>query len=215
MYIYERMTKNAISAQPDMTVSKVYQIMKETRHSQLPVINENLEIIGLITEKTLAEINPTNSSSALKEYEINYLLSHTKIYEIMQTGVFKINKNKSIEDGALLMKENHIGFLPVTNDDNTLAGVITRFDIFKAFIEIMGIKEPGTRISILYNNNLSDFYKIIDIIRQYNLEIKNINNFNSKGKSEIIIKLSNSNVTDLIKKLENENFKIISTNQQH
>ncbi|MFR5772541.1 MAG: CBS domain-containing protein [Lachnospirales bacterium] len=68
------------------------------------------KLIGLVTEKLLAEVNPSSATS-LSVYEINYLLSKTKVQDIMKTGIFKINKDALIEDAAIIMKENRISSL--------------------------------------------------------------------------------------------------------
>ena len=124
MYVQERMTRRPTVVLPDYSVAKAYQLMQEGRYSQLPVVDSDNKLIGLVTEKLLAEVNPSSATS-LSVYEINYLLSKTKVKDIMKTGIFKIDKNALLEDAALLMKENRISSLPVT-DGEYLVGIITR-----------------------------------------------------------------------------------------
>lgn len=214
MYIYERMTKNVCTVQPDFPVSKAFQILTEQKHSQLPVIDKNNKLIGLVTEKLLAEVNPSKATS-LSVYEISYLLSKTKVKDIMKTGVFKINQNKLIEDAALIMKENLIGSLPVVDDDNNLVGIVTRVDIFKAFIEIMGVKDQGTRIAIQTHDNIGTLADIANIIKDFNINIKHISNFNDTEHSEIIIKLSSLDVEPLLYELKKHGYEITSVTKQN
>ena len=96
MYVHERMTRRPTVVLPDYSVSKAYQLMTEGRFSQLPVVDSDNKLIGLVTEKLLAEINPSSATS-LSVYEINYLLSKTKVNDIMKTGVFKIDKDALLE----------------------------------------------------------------------------------------------------------------------
>ena len=54
--------------------------MTEGHYSQLPVVDSDNKLIGLVTEKLLAEVNPSSATS-LSVYEINYLLSKTKVQD--------------------------------------------------------------------------------------------------------------------------------------
>lgn len=214
MFVYEKMTKNVQTVKPSYTVSKAFQILTETGHSQLPVIDDNNKLIGLVTEKLLAEVNPSKATS-LSVYEINYLLSKTKVSDIMKTGVFKINQNKLIEDAALTMKENRIGSLPVVNDENELVGIVTRVDIFKAFIDILGVKVPGTRISLKASEKVGELAEISQIIAKYNINIKNISNFATNFGRELIIKLDTFETNDLIEELKQKGYEIISVSSEN
>ena len=203
------MNGNAVTADPDFSVSKAFQIMTNTKHSRLPVVDSNGRLLGLITEKLLAEVNPSKAIS-LNFYEINYLLSKTKVKDVMKTGIFKINKNRLIEEAAVIMKENQIGMLPVTDENEILAGVITRMDIFKAFIEMMGIKAKGTRLTIKTKHGSSDISDIVNIISVHNINILHISSFNNKSYTETVIKLETNKSDSVINELKNKGYEILS-----
>ncbi len=213
MFIHEKMTKNVISVKPDYSVSKTFQILTESKHSQLPVVDDNNKLLGLVTEKLLAEVNPSKATS-LSVYEINYLLSKTKVSDIMRTGVFKINEGALIEDAALIMKENRIGSLPVIDEENNLVGIVTRVDIFKAFIDILGVKVPGTRISLKALGKIGELAEISEAIARHNINIKNISNIETSFGVEIIIKLDTFEADDLINELSEKGYDILSVSVQ-
>lgn len=202
MYVHERMTRRPTVVLPDYSVAKAYQLMKEGRFSQLPVVDGDNKLIGLVTEKLLAEVNPSSATS-LSVYEINYLLSKTKVKDIMKTGIFKIDKFSLLEDAALVMKENRISSLPVT-DGEYLVGIITRTDIFRAFIDIMGVKAEGTRIAISTDDRTGVFAEVTKVFASYGIDIRNISNINENGRLEMVVKVRShdiSNAVDDIKAL--------------
>ena len=208
MYVHERMTRRPTVVLPDYSVAKAYQLMQEGRFSQLPVVDSDNKLIGLVTEKLLAEINPSSATS-LSVYEINYLLSKTKVNDIMKTGVFKINKDALLEDAALIMKENRISSLPVTDGDY-LVGIITRTDIFRAFIDIMGVKAPGTRVAITAVDKTGVFAEITKIFASYGIDIRNISNFNENGKLEMVVKVRSFDVDKAVEDIKAKGYTIDS-----
>ena len=214
MYVRERMTTNPISVEPNVSVSKAFMLMTESKHSQLPVVDNDNKLIGLVTEKLLAEVNPSKATS-LSVYEINYLLSKTKVGDIMKTGIFSINQNALIEDAALIMKENRIGSLPVVDDNNYLVGIVTRVDIFKAFIDILGVKAVGTRIAIKTKDSIGIIADITNIIKNNNIDIRNISNFNENGHLELIIKVRSLETDKLVDDLKAAGYEVISVTKQH
>jgi acetoin utilization protein AcuB len=69
------------------------------------------------------------------------------VEEIMTRNVFTVAHDTPLEEGARLMADNRIGALPVLKDGK-LVGIITETDIFKAFLELVGAREPGVRLSM-------------------------------------------------------------------
>lgn len=211
MYVHERMTRRPTVVMPDYSVAKAYQLMKEGRFSQLPVVDGDNKLIGLVTEKLLAEVNPSSATS-LSVYEINYLLSKTKVKDIMKTGIFKIDKNSLLEDAALVMKENRISSLPVT-DGEYLVGIITRTDIFRAFIDIMGVKATGTRIAISAVDKTGVFAEITQIFASYGIDIRNISNINENGRLEMVVKVRSFDVEKAIEDIKAKGYIIESVQE--
>ncbi len=214
MYVYERMKSSVPTVYPEQTLSKAYQIIKEQNVSHIPVINKDGILTGMITDRLIAEVNPAKSTS-LSGYEINFLLSKTKVQDIMHTGMLKIHKNKSIEEAALLMKENHIDCLPVVSGNSRLEGIITKNDVFKAFIKIYGINISGVIIKIKpsKDNNMSAcdcLSQISEIMSKQKINPLHINASFVSNTYEISIKTDSENISDFTEVLKNKNFEVLS-----
>lgn len=209
MYVYEKMSKNIVTANPEWSVSKAYQLMNETKHSRLPVVDESNRVVGFITEKILQEVNPSNATS-LSMYEINYLLSKTKVRDIMRTGVFKISKNATVEEAALIIKENKVGSLVVV-DEEQVVGIVTRSDVFRAFIDLLNLKTVGTRLELKLDDSIKDISEIVAVVSNNNMEILSMSNL----KSVLAIKVAGTDTEKLVQDLKNKNFEVMSVIKQH
>ncbi|MGN1317719.1 MAG: CBS domain-containing protein, partial [Lachnospirales bacterium] len=105
MYVYERMTKRPTTVTEDYSIAQAYQIMNECRYSQLPVVDSENKLVGLLTEKVMAEYSPSKATS-LSMYELGYILTKTKVKDVMARKVFTVTKDTFIEEAAVIMKEN-------------------------------------------------------------------------------------------------------------
>ena len=151
MYVRNRMTINPITVTPDTTIATALEIMREKNINRIPVVKDG-KLVGIITERKLMEVSPSSATS-LSIFEINYLLAKTKVEQVMTKKVVTVAPDDLLEIAALKMRDNKVGGLPVV-ENGKVVGIITESNIFDAFIEIMGFRERGSRISILIQEEI-------------------------------------------------------------
>lgn len=198
MAVKDFMTRKVVYISPNTTIAHAADMMREQKLHRLPVI-ENDQLVGLVTEGTIAEASPSKATS-LSIYEMNYLLNKTKVGDVMIRDVVTISQFASLEDATYLMLKNKIGILPVV-DNEQLYGVITDRDIFKAFLEVSGYGEEGVRLRFVTENKVGVLEQIIRLLVEENLNISNTVNIPRKdGKVVIEVQLAGIIDTALLKK---------------
>ena len=198
MAVKDFMTRKVVYISPNTTIAHAADMMHEQKLHRLPVI-ENDQLVGLVTEGTIAEASPSKATS-LSIYEMNYLLNKTKVGDVMIRDVVTISQFASLEDATYLMLKNKIGILPVV-DNEQLYGVITDRDIFKAFLEVSGYGEEGVRLRFVTENKVGVLEQIIRLLVEENLNISNTVNISRKdGKVVIEVQLDGNIDTALLKK---------------
>ena len=198
MAVKDFMTRKVVYISPNTTIAHAADMMREQKLHRLPVI-ENDQLVGLVTEGTIAEASPSKATS-LSIYEMNYLLNKTKVGDVMLRDVVTISQFASLEDATYLMLKNKIGILPVV-DNEQLYGVITDRDIFKAFLEVSGYGEEGVRLRFVTENKVGVLEQIIRLLVEENLNISNTVNIPRKdGKVVIEVQLAGNIDTALLKK---------------
>ena len=152
MIIADRMKKNPATATPDMSISDASAKMKAEKIHRLPVLDDEKHLVGVISEKDILLAAPSPAST-LSTYEINYLLSRLKVKNIMSRNPVTITKKTTIEEAVKLMVEGDLSCLPVM-EDGFLVGIVSKSDLFKILLEMLGDKHPGIRVEALVEDKV-------------------------------------------------------------
>ena len=147
MLVRERMTRNPVTVKDDTSLYDALKIMRENKVRRLPVLDKGGKLVGIVSEKDLLYASPSPATS-LSVWEINYLTSKITVRELMTKKVITVCEECPIEEAARTMVDNKIGGVPVMRGDR-LIGIITETDLFKAFLELLGAREQGTRFTLL------------------------------------------------------------------
>lgn len=161
MFVGERMSHPIISIGPDMPVHDALDLFKRERIRRAPVIKEG-KLVGIVSDKDLLNASPSPATS-LSIWEMNYLLSKVTVSEVMTKNVMTVAEDTPIEEAARIMADNKIGGLPVLRDGHVV-GIITETDLFKIFLEFMGAREKGVRITALLDDKPGQLAKITKAI---------------------------------------------------
>ncbi len=149
MLIKERMSYPVISLPPDTPVHDARNLFRQENIRRAPVV-KNGKLVGIVSIQDLIDATPTKATS-LSRWEINYLLSKLTVDEIMTKDVTTIDEDTPIEQAARIMADKKIGGLPVLREGK-VAGMITETDLFKVFLEMMGAREVGVRVTALVDD---------------------------------------------------------------
>jgi len=146
MLVGERMTHPVITISPDLPIAEALDLMKREHIRRTPVV-ENGALVGIVSDKDLLNASPSPATS-LSVWELNYLLSKVKVRDVMTKDVITVTEDTPIEQAARIMADNKIGGLPVLRG-NDVVGIITETDLFKIFLELMGARDMGVRVTAL------------------------------------------------------------------
>lgn len=148
MLVKDIMTQDVICAKPDETIEEVAKTIIQHKISGLPVVNENHEVVGMVTEGDLLVRNkklhiPSSiqllggviflENPRIFEEELKKAVA-VKVEELMTTEVHSIGPDAPVEEAATLMYEQHFNRLPVV-EDKKLVGIISRWDIVNYLVK--------------------------------------------------------------------------------
>ena len=165
MLISPWMTTEAISVQPDTSLSRCQKLMKEHGVRRLPVVDDSNRVIGIISDRDVKRASPSKATS-LEVHEIQYLLAEVKAKDIMTSNPICVKSNESISKVALIMLDKKIGGMPVVDDDNHLLGIITDQDVFRVLVTIGGARDPGIELTVETSQEPGSLARVFDIVRK-------------------------------------------------
>ena len=154
MNVKDVMNSDVVSCKPDDEISSAAQLLKEHNISGLPVVAEG-KVVGIVTETDVLKLLEVPEHGGLWlpspfeviEIPIRELINweDTKhmltdigskpIKDIMESRVYTISADNSIEDASSMMIKHKVNRLPVI-DNGTIVGIITRGDIIRGFAEV-------------------------------------------------------------------------------
>ena len=131
MLIIERMTPNPVTITWATTVRQALEIVEKRKLRHLPVLDDNDVLIGIVSEKDLLRASSDDS-----------------VEEVMTIDVVTVTEYTALEEAARIMADQKISSLPVMRGMR-LVGIITETDLFKVFLELLGAREQGVRLTML------------------------------------------------------------------
>jgi len=171
MYVSDWMTGKVFTVDADDYLSDAIAIMKEKNIKHLPIVKGD-KVKGILSDRDIKEYSPSKAS-ALDIYELHYLLAKTKIKDVMRTKVTTTSPDTPIEEAALVMLDKGLGCLPVLVN-GCLCGIISDKDIFRALVDITGVRHGGNRICVTIEDRAGSIREVADIVRKHGFRLQGI-----------------------------------------
>lgn len=202
MLVGERMTRPVLSVSPDTPIQDVLAQMRTERVSRYPVINKKGKLVGIVSEDDLLHASPSDATS-LSVWEISYLVSKITVERVMTTEVITVTEDTPLEEAARIMADHRVGGLPVVKD-KAVVGMITQTDLFHLFLEMLGARESGLRVTALVKEEPGMLHCLTKVIDEAGGNIIALSTFagESTENREVTLKVSRMTDQDLRKALE-------------
>jgi len=142
------MTKKVITVKPDTKVEEIAKILSENNISGVPVVNEDNEVVGIVSEGDLIyQDKKLHMPSFIQilggiiflesmktfEKELKKIIGY-KAENIMEKDVITVTEDTPVDEIATIMIEKRINRVPVVRNGK-MVGIVTRADIVKTLVK--------------------------------------------------------------------------------
>ena len=162
MLVRDCMQREVITVSPDDTLSTAVLETSRNRLRHLPVLLANGDLAGIVSDRDIRLAMP--SPLATSDVDTSEFLARTAIAGIMTREVITVEPEAPIEDAAKLIYRHRISSLPVLDERMRLVGILTETDILRAFLQILGVSEPSTRIELTIPDRPGELGRALSVI---------------------------------------------------
>lgn len=211
MFVSRSMTRKVITVDPDKTVFEAQELMADNHIRHLPVIDQDQQLIGIVTDRDIRSALPYDFIKDSCSPEQREKICSLTVKDIMAVDPITVSPTFTIQDALLMIQKSKVGALPVVEDDGKLSGILSVRDLLRAFINVLGIGEPGTLLCILVDEKVGQLKKIVDAITEENISFGSVlvARYWDENKRAVFTYLLTQNVAQIKRKLDRLGFTLL------
>jgi acetoin utilization protein AcuB len=205
------MTRKVITVEPEASVFEAQELMAANGIRHLPVIEGNQQLIGIVTDRDIRSAVPYHFIRESCSKEQREQICALTVKDIMTREPISISPTSTIQDALLMIQTSKVGALPVVDEDGILSGILSVRDLLRAFINVLGIGEPGTLLCVLVKEEVGQLKKIVDTVTEENISFGSVlvARYWDQDKRAVFIYLLTLNVAHVKKKLVDLGFTLL------
>lgn len=211
MLIEEIMQTDIFTLTPSNTVKDAAKIMRTQKIRHLPIVNDENNLVGLLTERDLKSALP---SPLIKTSEDNVNVFEQTLDKLMIMNPIICHPLDFVEETALTFYDNRIGCLPVVSGGK-LVGIVTANDLLYTYIEITGATKPSSQIEIRVNDRAGTLHDVTKIFANHHASILSVLVYPDAQHEEqriLSIRVKVMNPLPIIDDLRKEGFDVLWPN---
>ncbi len=211
MFVSRSMTQKVVTISKDTDILTAKELMEQHQIRHLPVVEPDGLLIGMLTDRDLRSALPSTFYRAEKPPEKAPAVPSIKVKEIMSQNLVTLSPMDTIQDALLLIQKTRVGALPVIDGKGNLIGIVSVRDLLRAFINVLGIGQPGTLLCVLVEEKIGQLKKIVDIITEEKISFGSVlvARYWEEGKRAVFPYLLTNNVVTVKKKLKENGYTLL------
>lgn len=211
MFVSKSMTKKVITINKDADIFEAKEKMAEHRIRHLPVVTRDYHLIGIVSDRDIRSAMPSKALSDYNSKKMRAKIAKLKIKDIMTIDPVTISPLHTIQDALVIIQKTRVGAFPVVDEKGKLRGIISVRDLLRAFINVIGIEDPGTLMCIVVEEKLGQMKKIVDAITEERISFGSIMVARcwDEGKRAVFPYLLTQNITSLKRKFQKMGYEVL------
>jgi len=118
------MKKDVLTVSPDTPLEKAIRILIQHNITGLPVVDDDMTVAGIITEKDVLKFLAEKSVA-----ELHPDIARTPVKKLMCAEVVSFNQETDVRQIWDCLVKRNFRRVPITDQDGRLVGIISRKDI--------------------------------------------------------------------------------------
>ena len=132
------MSTHVIAARLSAPYKELASMLRNQRVSAFPVVDDGNKVIGIVSESDLLpkealEGTVPRTRRSLTHQRLRSQVNALTAADLMTAPAVTITPDEPVTRAARLMFDRQVKRLPVTSDDGTLIGIVTRSDVLSVY----------------------------------------------------------------------------------
>jgi acetoin utilization protein AcuB len=139
--VSEYMTRKVVSVAPDTGLRTAFFIMKEHSIRHLPVIDEERQLLGIISDRELRRPDWVDESHDISH--VYYLDDQMSVSDVMIRDVHVLHAFDTLRKAVKLLLKKNIGAAPVLDKPGNLVGMLSAVDLLRALRDSIDLQKKA------------------------------------------------------------------------
>ena len=138
------MTEQVVSLQEQDNLNKVMNTMQKGKFRHVPIVNEENELIGIISDRDVLRLLPFRKGQRKPQTEVfradlfdvepNEPVIHQQVYRVMNQEVIHVQQDCNFYEVVKMLHDKKISCVPVTDKNKKLTGIATVTDVMRGLL---------------------------------------------------------------------------------
>ncbi|MEK3890367.1 acetoin utilization AcuB family protein [Bacillus sp. FSL K6-3431] len=206
MILEQIMTRDVATLTPSDSIKTALQLMRDRKIRHIPLINEEMQLIGLVTDRDIKIATPILIEADLLNEIIDMPLS-----TVMTKNIITGHPLDFVEEITVIFYDHKIGCLPIVSGGK-LVGIITSTDLLHTMVELTGANKPGSQIEIKVENKPGSLYEVTAVFHKHYINIHSVLVYpdpTDPNYTILVFRVATINPLNLIKNLIKEGLNVL------
>jgi CBS domain-containing membrane protein len=135
------MSRDVVAVAPDSSLKEAHGLMRAHHIKALPVTNDRAEVVGIVTQTDFLDKAVWTAgrpaigfAQRLRLVMSGATAPNDTVKDIMTTPVKTVTPDAPLADAIIMFAEQGLHYLPVTRNNNKLAGIVSQSDVLAAML---------------------------------------------------------------------------------
>jgi acetoin utilization protein AcuB len=204
------MTRPPITIRPEASIGDAAVVMDRRRIRRLLVTADGTaagRLIGIVSAGDVARGFPpdVNPHSVVVE---DLKLTRT-VKEVMTARLATVGPTTPVEEAAALLRARKVGALPVVRDGRAI-GILTESDVFRAFVEMLGVDGPSVRVTFDVAGGEDVFALVAQLAPTYRMRVASVLTVAHEGRPMAVVRLAGAHAERFVDAIARSGHRLVS-----
>ncbi len=207
MFVRDAMASHPLTITDSTTLGDALAMMDAHDLEGLSVVRDG-ELVGVVTVWDILHAG-LDAHTTPREF-----LSQTTVEKVMSKNVYTVRQDDPIEQAAYVMSQKEVDVLPVLDKSDNVVGVISEPAMLRTFTHMLGLREPGTRITLEVDDRVGQVAAITGIVRDHGVSIASVSTYKeTEGRYYIVVRIRSTEPKAVVDALWQAGYKVVHISQ--